>query len=227
MCRLQQSVTLLPSTIRSEHYQFIKECSQNIQKAESIDDLFRHLNLYWTYLEYSLLNRIIERHSSVVSMKLQDEMKEYKKDIESFKNRTTIKQLMEASLGVIRMEPPPGFSLIVTKLKGEATEYTLKELDKFRNSICFEYNLPTFILMLGSFQRSSLTINWHIPSSEVYHFVAKSASSTVMKLISEDLFYLKVDMSTKHFGKANVCSMCSNGIYVIVICVTPKGSKIL
>ena len=115
--KFQTSLTLLPLAIRTEHYQFMKECSEDIQKADDIEDLFRHLNLYWTYLEYSLLNYIIKQHSDILSDGLKEDMKQYKEDMEVFKRHTTVEQILGVGLGCIRREPPPGFSRIVTKLK--------------------------------------------------------------------------------------------------------------
>ena len=199
MRELRQSIIHLPVSIKPEHYQFVKEFSEDIEKAVSIDDLFRHLNLYWTYLEYSLLNRIIDSHSRILSRELKDEMNKYKKEMKTFKQSTTIKQLLQVGLGVVRKEPPPGFSSIVTKLK-QRPAVTLEELDQFRHKICLEFNLPTFILMLESFEEGSLCITWHIPSSEMHHFTSIFAAQ---KCITEDLFGFSVDFSTEHDGKSS------------------------
>ena len=194
--KVRDSITLLPSSIRPEHYQFIKECSDNIKDAKDIEDIFRHLNLYWTYLEYSLLNHIIVRHSSTLSKGLSEDMKEYERDMEDFKRHTTVEQLLakEVGLGCMRREPPPGFSRIVTKLNSKPSEFTLHRLEVFRRNICFEFNLPTFILMLESVDEGSLCIKWHIPSFEAHCFL--HVSSSILKRISAELFHLEVDMST-------------------------------
>ena len=197
----RHSIMLLPATVRSDHYQFINECSENIQKAGDIGDLFRHLNLYWTFLEYSLLSHIIDSHSDLLSEKLKQDMKNYEKDIEAFKSQTTVEKLRQVrGVCCIRREPPPGFSRIVTKLERKPAEYTLEELDQFRSRIAFEFNLPTFILMLESFDDGSLCITWHIPSMKVHKFMADFISLAVLKRVSDDLFYLNVDVSTISVG---------------------------
>ena len=193
--KFRYSLTLLPTPIRTEHYLFIKENSKDIQNADDIEDFFCHLNLYWTYLEYSLLNHIIEQHSGILSIDLKEDMKRYKKDMDAFKQRTTVGQILGVGLGCVRREPPPGFDRIVTRLKKKASEFTLEKLDQFRRRICLEFNLPTFILMLESVDEGSLCIKWHIPSSEVHFFM--DVSSAVLTKISGDsaLFYLQVDKS--------------------------------
>ena len=192
---VRDSITLLPTSIRTEHYQFIKECSDDIQKAGSIQDLFRHLNLYWTYLEYSLMDHIIKRHSKMLSKELKEDMRVYMEDMETFKKRTTVEQLLQVGLGCIRKEPPPGFSRLIMKLRREPSDYTLAELEAVRRRLGIQFSLPTFALMLESVKESSLCIKWHIPSSEVHRFVT-TISPAVHSRISADLFYLEVDLST-------------------------------
>ena len=195
---LQDTLALIPSLIKLEHHQFMTQNRCKIMDEKEIGDIFLHLNDYWTYLEYSLLEHIIQRHSSLLSRDLQEEMTKYKKDIEGFKQRTTMEQLLDAGLGVVRKEPPHNFSRIVTKLKRNPSQCTLKDLDNFRRRMCVEFNLPTFIMLLESVENGSLYIKWHIPSSEAHHFKHVSASLEAEKIFP-DLVYLKVDMST--YGK--------------------------
>ena len=148
---LRHTVTLLPTSIKMEHNQFIKEYSEDFKIAEDIGDIFRHLNVYWTYLEYSLLDHIFLCHSNSLSVELKDKMKLYKYDMTAFKRSTTVEQILEVGLGA-RREPPPGFSHIVSKLSRNPYEYTLEELNQFRHGICHELSLTTFILTLESFQ---------------------------------------------------------------------------
>ena len=192
---VQDSITLLPTSIRTEHYQFIKECSDDIEKADSIRSLFRHLNLYWTYLEYSLMDHIIESHSDKLSNELKKVMRVYMEDMETFKKRTTVEQLLQVGLGCIRKDPPPGFSCLKMKLEREPSDFTLEELEAVRRRIGIEFNLPTFALMLASVERSSLCIKWHIPSSEVHRFEA-TILPAVHSRISADLIYFEMDIST-------------------------------
>ena len=150
---LLDTLTLLPTSIRTEHYQFIKKCIDDLMKTEDISDIFRRLNLYWTYLEYSLLDHIIVCHSDIFSVELKEKMRLYNYDMIAFKKSTTVKQLMEIGLGVIRLEPPPGFSRFVRQIPYYNTDFTLENLDNVRRRIGIELNLPSFILMLQSVER--------------------------------------------------------------------------
>ena len=192
----------LPMAVQSDHYQFVTKHLKNIDEAEDVDEVIGYLDLYWTYLEYSLLSYIIECHSDTEDLK--KDMRKYEEDIEDFKAHTTVEQLRQAKgIWSTKRVPPPNFSRIVTELHGKAANYTLKELDQFRRKVCFEFNLPTFIMMLESIIKDGcLCIKWYIPSSEVHHFAAKFVTSSALKRISDDLFKLDVDfMSSEHIGK--------------------------
>ena len=192
MLKFRHSLTLLPSTILTEHYQFIEESIENINNAGDIDTLFTHLNHYWSYLEYSLLSHLIKCHSNIISTELREEMRMYEEDILVYKQRTTVEQLLQAGIGCIRKEPPPNFTRVITKLKGKPSDYTLEDIDNFRRKICIAFNLPTFILMLESVTDGSLCIKWHTPSSEAHYF--ESTFSSDMKLA--ELLCLEIDRST-------------------------------
>ena len=204
--KFRHSVTLLPSTIRTEHIQFITESIDDINNAGDVNSLFSHLNIYWTYLEYSLLSHIIQSHSSTLSAELKGEMKRYEEDIEVFKQNTTVEQLLQAGIGCVRREPPPNFTRIITKLKGKPSDYTLDKIDQFRRMVCMAFNLPTFILMLQSVDEGSLCIKWHIQSSEVHFF--EHISRLEMELSSSQLLCIETDLSTvtsQCTGKTHYC----------------------
>lgn len=191
--KLQCSVIHLPLSVRRDHHQFIMMSAENIDNAGDIKELFRYLNIYWSFLEYSLLDLIIQRNSPPCSDELKQEMENYKEKVESFKKHTTVEQLLECDLlcGDDNVEPPPNFSKVVTKLEGKAFKYTLEEIDCFRQRFCHQLNLRTFLLKLVLLKPGSLGIVWHIPTSEVHHII--HASLSTLRSISADLIHLEVD----------------------------------
>ena len=203
--RLRRSITSLPVAIRPEHYHFVMKVLSDIKNMD-IEDIFMHLNLYWTYLEYSLLCRIIESHSDIVSIDLKKAMGSYKEDIEVFKRNTTVEQLQQVGLGAIRREPPPGFTRHTVKLEKEVCKYTLQELDDIRHRTSGAFNLPEFILLLETVHRSGLGLHCMAhSSSEVHCFM--SASSEVIQQISSDFFHFQIHDSilySTHTGKETI-----------------------
>lgn len=192
---LKSAITYLPLDVRKDHYEFIIKVSADLDNVKDIEDFFRHLNLYWSFLDYSLLELIIKKNSRVCGVKLIQDMQNFKRDVENFKERTTVKEFWDCHCVCgDSMEPPPHFERIVTKLNRHHFEYTLADLDQFRQKFCHKLNLRTFILTLVAFKDGSLYIIWHIPSSQV-HLVTLAVSSTLVT-ISDELLYIEVNKWT-------------------------------
>ena len=121
-----------------------------------------HLNLYWNYIDYSLLDYIIDRFCS---KELQKGMNEYKLDLEKFRRMTKISQVICSMPG--RVEPPPSFTKFTNTLDRDAATFTLEELEELRMKICNEFTLSTFILMFRGVVKGSLIITWMVPSAIV------------------------------------------------------------
>ena len=191
---LRHTLSILPSTIKTEHRHFFLTTYRAIQVAEDFISIFLELSEYCSFLNYSLLHYIIRCHSSEIKQEIQDDMKCYERDIETFKEHTTVNELLDAKIDFgCEVESPPNLSRLEAKFKRD-TNCTLQDLDKYRRKIGFKYNLTSSILLLRSARSGSLILTWCIPTSEAHHFVL--ASSAVWKSVSSDLLYLQVDMAT-------------------------------
>ena len=163
--KVQHTVMLLPLSIRADHYRFLKENLLNIEKAESIDEIFMYLNLYWTFIDYQLLEHIIRKHGSDY---LKAKMEEYVQDLDKFKSTTTIRQICGlARKWCSRLDLPQHFALLSTKFRKDPAAYTLEELEHFRVSFCREFSLSESTAMFAGAAEGSLGILWHMPSSLV------------------------------------------------------------
>ena len=108
--KFRHSLSRLPQSIRRDHLQFITENLSNLQAATSIDQLFMYLDLYTSFLDYSLLDHIVKRYGSE---KMKKAMREYVQDLTEFRKITTVEQLVRNWSG--RVEPPPNFSELKNK----------------------------------------------------------------------------------------------------------------
>ena len=192
LCELEKShvhlkefrtkLTLLPRTIRHEHTTFIKENLPKFLEAGNLEEIFMHLNLYWSFLDYSLLDHIIDRFCSC---DLKRDMHRYKLELGKFCHETTISQVIESWSG--QVEPPPTFTEFTNTLDRDAATYTLEELDKLRRDICREFSLSDFILMFRRVVKGSLIITWFVPSG----VVRQLQDNVLMKAKSNSLFFQK------------------------------------
>ena len=180
MRKFRTSLMLLPATIKLEHTAFLKENLPTFLKAEGLEEIFMHLNLYWNFIDYSLLDYIIDRFCSE---ELKREMSQYRAELAKFRRETTIRQMIHSWPG--RVEPPPTFTEFTSTLDRDAGTFTLEELEELRMKICSEFSLSNFILMFRGVVEGSLIITWFVPSS----IVAQLRLDLLAKAVSKSPFF--------------------------------------
>ena len=178
--KFRTSLMLLPASIKHEHTAFLKENLPTFLKAENLEEIFMHLNLYWSFIDCSLLDYIIDRFCSP---DLKKEMHEYKSELGEFRRVTTIGQVIGSWPG--RVNPPPSFTEFTSTLDRDASTFTLEELEELRVKICDEFSLSNFILMFRGVVKGSLVITWLVPSS----IVATLQDALLTKAKSESPFF--------------------------------------
>ena len=178
--KFRTSLMLLPASIKHEHTAFLKENLPTFLKAENLEEIFMHLNLYWTFIDYSLLDYIVDRFCSA---DLKKDMQEYKSELGEFRRVTTISQVIGSWPG--KVEPPPSFTKFTSTLDRDASTFTLEELEELRMKICNEFSLSKFILMFRGVVEGSLIITWFVPSD----IVATLRNAVLTKAKSKSPFF--------------------------------------
>ena len=157
---LLESLTLLPIALRNEYETFIRENLKALQRADSIRKVFHHLNPHFTFIEYGLLEYIIDYFGS---SKLKSDMSQYIENVQIFINKTTVQELMDHWPGV--REIPPHFEELRAVIGEDPTSYTLQELDNLRKKVCIMISLSkTVLILIGIKKRNSFLLSWIIPS---------------------------------------------------------------
>ena len=173
MKKFRHTLRCLPLSIRNDHLQFLEKSLPNIDKAENIDEIFRYLNMYWNFLDYTLLEYVIKRYGDKF---LKSKMRRYVHDLAEFRKNTTIAQVCRfAKSWSIRPDLPQHFSTLRTKFSKSAAEYTLEELEQFRLTFCREFSLrlsDSVAMLAASITNGSVIINWYVPSSLVDDLMA-------------------------------------------------------
>ena len=57
--KLKRCITRLPAHIKDQHFHFIKENLSEIKESKCAEDIFLSLHLYWNFLNYTLLEHIV------------------------------------------------------------------------------------------------------------------------------------------------------------------------
>ena len=159
------SLTLLPVKLKKGYEKAIQELLPFFSNKESLNKLFFHLNPLFSFLDYGLLEYIINEYGSNI---LKQDMITYSSDMCIFMKETTIKQLIEADHFPGQTEIPPKFSLIEAKIGEDASRCTLEQLNRLRKRYCSEVKLSEIVFHLVAVVKSnSFIVRWLVPSALV------------------------------------------------------------
>ena len=157
---LLESLTLLPIALRNEYEKIIFENLSTLEKANSIRKLFHHLNPLSSFIDYHLVEYLVEEFGSE---QLQEDMSAYVKLVQVFYDETTVQQLMDHWPG--RRDIPPHFEELRAVIDEDPGTYTLRRLDNLRKEFCSEIRLFETVLILKRFGRkNSFVVCWVVPS---------------------------------------------------------------
>ena len=160
---------------------FLKSIMNELCSCTSIEAMFCHLNLYWGYLNFHLLDHIIKQfHLS----ELQKEMNEYKEELEEFKNQTPL-EVFGMVQNVDDPVIPDGFVKLVSRHQFSKLA-TLKEVENVRLALKKEYSLEDCALMLYKVLYGSIIIVWLVPNS-VAELILLMTSDIVNKSFRENM----------------------------------------
>ena len=132
-------------------------------KASNINEVFYRLNFYWDFLNYGLLEHIIKWYGNE---ELKKEMKEYVANVACFRKTTVLRDFV----GVWHREHetiPLNLREMVSEHGGTLMDYTLENLEQFRQKFSVTFSLSVLALMVVKIERGSVVITWLIPSSLV------------------------------------------------------------
>ena len=188
--QLVETLTLLPIALRTEYQRIIKENLSDISRATNIRQIFHYLNPHLTFIDYGLLEHLIEHHGSNT---LKRDMSKYIDEVQKFMEKTTVEQLIDSDWPS-HSEIPPHLQELRALIDEDPKKYTLKKLNTLRKSICAEVSLSETVLMfIGVARRSSFILSLAIPSILL--------SKLNFALGSLGVFYEKVHILSITVGK--------------------------
>ena len=180
---LRITLMTLPTGTAEQHDHFIIDKYHIFQKAETVEDIFIHLNFYLSFLNYNLLAHIIKFLEPPVSRTLQRSMDSYCQDIELFKKETM-------TIDIIPYLPrkstrPDGYSKLKLKIDINIKTTSLEDLRNTGRSWLVNYYCPT---LHSSWQTSRRVHCW------LFGLLANNCSvySQANCETKEDFFLLQV-----------------------------------
>ena len=131
-----------------------------LNEQKNINELFYRLNPLLSFIDYALLEHIINKFGSD---QLKKAIAAYGSDIQVFMQQTTIQQLMDYLPG--QPEIPQNFELIKAKICKDAKKCTIAEINQLRRRLCCEIRLSEIVFHIIALEDSnSFIISFIVPS---------------------------------------------------------------
>ena len=159
-------VTLIPTKLKEEHKLFMKDSKEIILEAKEANDVFVHFNTYWNYLNYNLLEYLVEEYGS---HEIKEMMSKFVQELDHFMEITTMADFM---LYYRKKAIPSHFKSMITHHKLDSCQTMLLTVMNFRKSFCDHLSLHQFSTIIEGFEEGSVKIVWHISSHVVEHICA-------------------------------------------------------
>ena len=162
--KLTDVIYSLPTAKKELHQEFLMKFADQFENSETISVVFRRLDThnYWDYLNIDILNHIITEFSLPSHTQLQV----YKEKQQHFMEETTVEEFYETEGDRQHIEPPAGFTKLITKHKWKSPIY-LKEVDDFRVQFARKYDLREWAVILMSVWGGSVIITMMVPESVI------------------------------------------------------------
>ena len=131
----------------------------NIDQGTTFNNLWARLGSYWNFLNFDLLEHIINKFGSE---DLKQKIKSYKHNLQSFRKATKLRDFIDC--WPVQGETPPEAELreFVAKMKHDWDNCTLEDLDKLKGVITRKFFLPGFALLLKQIKEVCVVITWLI-----------------------------------------------------------------
>ena len=179
-------LTQIPASMKDEKItiRYFRENIQVFEQCSSIDAIFYHLNLYWDFMNYGLLEHIIDR---LEDDEFKQEMEKYKHELTAFRNTTTLREF--SSLMYHKSTKVPcDLRKLVTKHDKSWMDRTLEEVEQFREKFSVKFSLSKFSLILIQIEKGSILITWWLPTVIVPHLVDQLKDPSLSSHIVQQLW---------------------------------------
>ena len=175
-------VTYLPVSARSQHQSFIKKNLTNIPPPVTFESIWSILNLYWDFLNYGLLEHVINKCGSD---DLKQQMQDYVDELSTFKQTTRLCDFIES--WPCRDDGPPEDRLkkVVVKMKHEWSQCTLQDMESFKRALVHKFFLPEFDILLQKAERGCVCVTW-------------LTSPSIATLLQQNLANIETEFFKKH-----------------------------
>lgn len=161
--RLRVYVSNFPASRKFENMLLFQHHLRDIREASSLDELFMLLGQYeyWRWDNYHLLSSIVD---SFGSPQMQEMVKTYRKELDAFRINTKLCRYVEVVGESKQVVPRPDFETLLVKLNVRWSEYTLKCVEQFWESLIEEFSLAPYALTFRGAKPGCVCLLFLFPS---------------------------------------------------------------
>ena len=170
------SLTKLPMLTLGKKSRFLRtKEKRKILKAKSVDAVFEVIDPYWNYVDYSLLEHVVEKYCSE---DVKMEMRGYKDRLHAFEKATSVKHFT-SNISDDRALPS-GYSTLTATLGVDAEECTLYQVRERLEEIARRACLQPYVAMMHSLHASRVVLTIAFPRA-VRKTIKRSLNKTFLQ----------------------------------------------
>ena len=175
-------ITRLPVSTRTQHRSFIEEKLTNIPPPVTIVKIWCILNLYWDFLNYGLLERVITKFGSE---DLKQKMQDYVEKLSTFKQTTRLCDFIEYCPCKDELPSEEDLKKVVVKIQKEWSHCTLQDVELFKKDLINKFFLPEYEMLLGKAEKGCVCVTW-------------LTSPSIATLLQQNLKNIETEFYKKH-----------------------------
>ena len=155
-------LTSLPVKHKSQHKEFLEQLWPQIGTA-TVEDIWFKLEMYWDFLNYTLLEHIVMKFGDNA---LKTCVLEYKESLKEFRCQTRLCDFARHFKDQVNkcLVGQDVIKLLEVKFAKKWEECTLEDLENWKESITQKLLLPSYVLILKDTDSGCVSVTWAIPA---------------------------------------------------------------
>ena len=156
--RFKIDLTTLPMLKKYKKLRFLRKKKNKILRAETMQAIFNILDPYWNYVDYSLLEYIVNKYCN---KKVRSQMKKYKLKLEEFERATSVQDFTSALPDHRRF--PMKHATLKASVQVNPAACSLHDARKIKESIAEKASLEPYVALLRGLNVSSVVLTIAFP----------------------------------------------------------------
>ena len=181
---------------RRQHKEFLIEVWPQISNA-SFEDVWFQLVMYWDFLNYTLLEHIVNNFGNEAVKKC---MEDYKLKLKDFRCRTRLCDFAEYFHDINERLFEKDLKELVVKLDKDWQICTLQDMENWKESLTQNLLLPSFAVNPTEVTTGCVSITWAIPIMFTTSVVEKLEHLYMTDFCSENKIMSLIFDGVEYFG---------------------------